>query len=70
MFGNSKKTRFILDTAPGYEAKWEVDLFHNPPGMKLAEVESESLDFLKIKTPSWLGEEVTGDSDYYNRNLL
>ena len=63
-----EKTRFIIPIDS--TLNWEVDLFHNPKGQMLAEVESESLDFLKDNRPSWLGDEVTGDPDYYNCNLV
>jgi adenylate cyclase len=49
---------------------FEVDEFYGDnEGLTVAEIElsSESEDFEK---PSWLGEEVTGDSRYYNSMLM
>lgn len=49
---------------------WEVDEFLNEnAGLILAEVELDSEDQL-IDLPSWIGKEVTGDSRYYNSNLI
>jgi len=52
------------------EYKFEVDeFFGENRGLVMAEIElgSETEDFPR---PSWLGEEVTGDTRYYNMNLL
>jgi adenylate cyclase len=49
---------------------WEVDDFHGEnEGLIVAEIELdyEAQEFPK---PDWLGEEVTGDSRYYNANLV
>lgn len=49
---------------------WEVDEFAGEnAGLILAEVELQSIgqDFAK---PDWIGEEVTGDSRYFNANLV
>lgn len=49
---------------------WEVDIFEGRhAGLILAEVEIKSPDEL-VKIPSWVGEEVSGDSRYYNVNLI
>lgn len=60
------KTRYIV---PYGGHTWEVDEFHgNLDGLILAEVElsdeNETVDL-----PSFVGEEVTGDPQYYNSNL-
>jgi len=50
--------------------KWEVDVFQHPrPGLVLAEIElpSEDAEFVR---PAFLGEEVTGDPQYYNANMI
>ena len=48
---------------------WEVDeFFGENTGLILAEVELESED-QAFEKPLWVGEEVTGDSRYYNANL-
>ncbi|MDD4922009.1 MAG: CYTH domain-containing protein [Bacteroidales bacterium] len=50
--------------------KYEVDeFFGENQGLTVAEIElnSETEDFIR---PEWLGEEVTGDSRYYNSNLI
>ena len=49
---------------------WEIDEFHGDnEGLTVAEVEllSEDQEYPK---PDWIGEEVTGDSRYYNSNLI
>ena len=49
---------------------WEVDEFLGAnEGLVLAEVELESED-QAISLPDWVGEEVTGDSRYFNSNLV
>ena len=59
------KTRYIVECG-GFN--WEVDEFHSPVSMTVAEIELPSSDqeFLK---PSFVGEEVTGNPDYYNSNI-
>lgn len=49
---------------------YEVDVFHDGLSwliMAEIELDDENEEFEK---PSWLGEEVTGNKDYYNMNLL
>jgi len=61
------KTRNIVEVG---NHNYEVDEFYGEnEGLTLAEVElsSEDEDFEK---PEWLGEEVTGDSKYYNSMLM
>ena len=49
---------------------WEVDIFEGRhAGLILAEVEMKSPDEV-LKIPSWVGEEVSNDSRYYNVNLI
>ena len=66
-----EKTRYIIP-APAYRGearKWEVDVFHGRlNGRVLAELElgSENEPFQR---PEWLGEEVTGQPQYYNANM-
>lgn len=51
------------------ERKWEVDVFHGrKEGLVLAEIElgDENEPFTR---PEWLGEEVTGQPQYYNANM-
>ncbi len=62
------KTRFIVPEKSGL--KFEVDEFYGEnEGLTVAEIElpSESTGFNK---PDWLGEEVTGDSRFYNSMLM
>ncbi len=47
---------------------WEVDVFSNPAGLVLAEVELPSAD-AAIDLPPWLGPEVSSDPAYFNSNL-
>ena len=64
--GLIEKTRFIV---PWREHTWEVDVFAGDnAGLVIAEIEllreDESFDL-----PSWLGVEITGQSQYYNGSL-
>lgn len=69
--GAISKTRYIIP-APAFEGAprcWEVDVFHGRlAGRVLAEIElgDENEPFLR---PDWLGEEVTGQPQYYNANM-
>lgn len=47
---------------------WEVDVFSNPRGLVLAEVELPSADY-EVLLPPWVGREVSGDPAYFNSNL-
>ncbi|MGN1173809.1 MAG: adenylate cyclase, partial [Muribaculaceae bacterium] len=48
---------------------WEVDVFHGPhEGLIVAEIELTSADE-KFSLPPFIGQEVTGNPDYYNSNL-
>ncbi len=50
--------------------KWEIDVFRHPrAGLVLAEIELPSEDTLFVR-PAFIGEDVTGDSQYYNANML
>ncbi|WP_055049344.1 CYTH domain-containing protein [Devosia sp. A16] len=60
------KTRHSLDLPGG---DWVVDEFHGRhEGLRIAEVELESPTG-KLDLPDWLGDEVTGDPQYYNSSL-
>jgi len=49
---------------------WEIDVFHGENlGLVVAEVELTHEDE-DLSLPPWVNEEVTGDSRYYNVNLL
>ncbi len=61
------KTRYEV---PSGDHRWEVDEFHGEnDGLVVAELElaSETEPFTK---PGWIGEEVTGQVDYYNAMLM
>ena len=63
------KTRYLVKNTDGKHT-WEVDEFYGDnEGLTVAEIElaDESDTFDK---PSWLGEEVTGDTKYYNSMLM
>lgn len=74
--GVISKTRYIIpcpkdngQSATNEERKWEVDVFHGRlAGLTLAEIElgEENEPFAR---PEWLGEEVTGQPQYYNANM-
>ncbi len=49
---------------------FEVDYFNGDnEGLVLAEVELDSEDE-EVELPAWIGQEVTGDSRYYNSSLV
>ena len=65
--GKIYKTRYIV---PSGKHKFEVDVFHDKnEGLVLAEIElgKEGESF---KKPEWIGEEVTGNPEYFNSNLI
>lgn len=61
------KTRYLVKSG---KHTFEVDEFYGEnEGLILAEVELSSEDEEFVK-PEWLGQEVTGDSRYYNSMLM
>lgn len=49
---------------------WEIDVFHGVnDGLVVAEIELKSEDQVFTK-PSWLGEEVSSDTRYFNASLM
>lgn len=61
------KTRFEIQLN---QHKWEVDVFEGKlKGLIIAEIELKSEDEYFDK-PTWLGEEVTFDTNYLNANLI
>ena len=49
---------------------WEVDVFRGAnEGLIMAEIELEFVE-QEFAKPPWIGREVTGDSRYYNANLV
>ncbi len=63
------KTRYLVKNTDGIHT-WEVDEFHGDNDrLTVAEIElaDENEPFDK---PAWLGEEVTGNSKYYNSMLM
>ncbi len=69
--GEIHKTRYIVPAPPyeGTERCWEVDVFHGRlEGLILAEIELGNEDEPFVR-PEWLGEEVTGQAQYYNANM-
>lgn len=69
------KTRYILPAeqeshTESVSLKWEIDEFRMPnAGLVMAEIELPTEDTQFVK-PSFLGEEVTHDSRYYNANMV
>ena len=62
-----EKTRFAI---PVDDVVWEVDEFEGEnKGLIVAEVELSAED-QAVDLPDWVGEEVTGDSRYFNSNLI
>lgn len=69
--GTISKTRYIIPAQSyrGEERRWEVDVFHGRlQGLTLAELELGNEDEPFVK-PTWIGEEVTGQPQYYNANM-
>ena len=69
--GTIRKTRYLIPAPPynGELRTWEVDVFHDRlEGRVLAELElaDENEPFVR---PDWLGQEVTGQPEYYNANM-
>lgn len=65
--GVISKTRYIIPADVG--RKWEVDVFHGRlDGLVLAELELGAENEAYTR-PEWLGEEVTGQPQYYNANM-
>jgi adenylate cyclase len=64
--GLIEKTRF---TVPSGEHVWEIDVFRGDnTGLVVAEIELHHEDE-PFDRPSWLGAEITGQSQYYNGSL-
>ncbi|PIV81532.1 adenylate cyclase [bacterium CG17_big_fil_post_rev_8_21_14_2_50_64_8] len=62
-----EKTRYRVSHAG---LVWEVDEFHGAnAGLVLAECELEAEE-QAIIAPDWVGEDVSGDSRYFNANLV
>lgn len=60
------KTRHVI---PAGHHFYEVDVFHGDnQGLVIAEIELNDEDEI-FEKPNWLGEEVTGQLQYYNSNL-
>lgn len=60
------KVRF---TVPWQQHLWEVDVFSGDnAGLVIAEIELRHEDE-KFERPSWVGVEITGQSEYYNGSL-
>ena len=65
--GAISKTRYIIPTSN--DRKWEVDVFHGRlDGLVLAELELGD-EHETFDRPERLGEEVTGQPQYYNANM-
>jgi adenylate cyclase len=65
--GKIIKTRYLI---PSGRHTFEIDVFHDKnEGLVIAEIELSSEDE-KFEKPEWLGEEVTGNPEYYNANLI
>jgi len=65
--GKIDKTRYLI---PFGIHTWEVDVFHDKnEGLVVAELELTSEDE-EFKKPDWVGEEVTGRTEYYNASLI
>lgn len=66
--GAIEKTRWIVPAEP-QGLVWEIDEFHGRlQGRVLAEIELEKEEQAFIK-PTFIGDEVTGQTQYYNANM-
>jgi CYTH domain-containing protein len=55
---------------PYHGFTWEVDEFlGDNVGLVVAEIELENPD-QPFDSPSWIGDEITGDPRFYNANLV
>ena len=62
-----QKTRYRL---PIDDVVWEIDVFEGDnAGLSVAEVELHS-EAQPFEQPDWLGEEVSGQTRYYNSSLV
>jgi CYTH domain-containing protein len=65
--GRIVKTRYLI---PSGKHTFEIDVFHEKnEGLVVAEIEL-AYDDEHFDKPEWLGEEVTGNPQYYNVNLI
>jgi len=65
--GKIVKTRYLI---PAGRHTFEVDVFHDKnEGLIVAEIELQE-ENEHFERPEWLGEEVTGQPQYYNANLI
>ena len=63
---NIQKRRYIV---PHNSYFFEVDVFSGPlHGLVIAEIELSTANE-QLELPTWIGQEVTGDSRYYNSSL-
>ena len=59
----------VRHTIPWQGLMWEIDVFSGDnAGLVIAEIELRH-EHQHFASPRWLGEEVTGQSRYYNRSL-
>lgn len=62
-----EKNRYTIDLGP---VTWEIDeFFGDNQGLIVAEVELQD-EAQKLDFPPWIGEEVTGQPQYFNANLI
>lgn len=62
-----EKTRYLVLIG---DKTWEIDEFYGEnKGLILAEIELEKEEE-KFRIPSWIGEDVTHDSRYFNSSLI
>lgn len=65
-----EKTRYKYYPVENLKSCWEIDVFKgNNEGLIVAEIELENDDDVFYK-PDWILEEVTGEQEYYNSNLI
>lgn len=67
--GLIEKTRWIVPATGGTDLVWEIDEFHGRlEGRTLAEIELPN-ETQTFDLPPFIGEEVTGQPEYYNANM-
>lgn len=65
--GVVEKVRHVV---PWHDLAWEIDVFSGDnTGLIIAEIELHHEE-QRFELPTWIGPEVTGQSQYYNSSLV
>ena len=66
--GSVIKTRYKIISKKYPNEKWDVDIYVDPKGVCVAEIELESAD-QEVELPDWIIREVTNEPGYSNYEL-